>query len=101
MTARLMRSSNTKLTMAGLWRRKRLHASCRWLRLWVVGSATASSGGIGARVGASMVRASMRPGAVGRAGPPVWRSSCIADPRVQERVQDVVDECEEDHDRYR
>src|SRR3954452_21615085 len=101
MTARLMRSSNTKLTMAGLWRRKRLHASCRWLRLWVVGSATASSGGIGARGGASTAAASMRPGAAGRSGTPLWRSSRIADPRVQERVQDVRDEVEQDHERYR
>src|SRR5437763_16789354 len=81
----ISRKNTTRLTAAARCLKKRRIASCHWLRSLTVNSRSIRSPGLsGAPTGCSSTDDS-------------WISS-MADPRVQDAVQDVGDQVEQDHD---
>src|SRR5437870_1747231 len=91
--ARPISRRTMRLAMASLWRLNRRYASCRVLRTrsWTV-SGTTSRAIASASTGSGWVAAGIRS---------ISSWSRIADPRVEDGVQDVGHQVEDDHEEHR
>src|SRR5207244_9982597 len=90
--ARPIRIRTMRLPMASLWRLNRRHASCRVVstRSWGLTSRSAGASMSGS-TGSGWVAAGIRS---------ISSWSRIADPRVEDGVQDVCHQVEDDHEEH-